>query len=158
MSANYEQQRWSFSHQNNKNIAIIIMTTPRAFSFLPWTTSPRLPLLQSVGVHGGEPQGSDMWLMFLMLRPLLLHWSLLSTRCQMDVWDEWGGFRNLARRSIFSPPTLDKNRTNWVGRLASPLTSWWYLWPQVVILNHPHPPTPCNTYPVVPPAAQTCVL
>lgn len=31
-----------------------------------------LPLQQDVGVHGGEPQGSDMWLMFLVLRPLLL--------------------------------------------------------------------------------------
>lgn len=72
MSANYEQQRWNFSHQNNNNNIITIITTPRAFSFPPWTTSMHLPLQQDVGVHGGEPQGSDMWLMFLVLRPLLL--------------------------------------------------------------------------------------
>lgn len=83
-------------HNNNNN-------NDAKGSFFPAVDNiqTRLPLLQSVDVHAGEPQGSDMWLMFLMLRPLLLHWSLLSARRQMDVWDEWGEFRNLAPRAIF---------------------------------------------------------
>lgn len=74
MSADYELVRWNFSHQNsnNNNNIITIITTPKAFPFPPWTTSMRLPLQQNVDVHSGEPQGSDMWLMFLVLRPLLL--------------------------------------------------------------------------------------